>query len=321
MSDSPAPASPAPTDETLTLAFLADLRGGADPHAIAKAILRPSTRAAFDEAHRRYLAGFGASDAPAPPREEPWNHSDPSRPAVWIPGGGPCICPYCKAKRMGAPIPQQLAVSPAQEATPPRCECGHRWADHGAEGCTRFDCPCAAAPTPEASAPRQTFADAPCPRCGGTEFRRVLTWYECVRCYPVEPPPEATAPRYTTTRIDLPVESVNGELRAAPAREASITTDSMHDYCAFCYHAKPCGNAECGAREASTAPGEEDATNLAGLIVMCRDLKGRLVPFGASAEGWDSAIATLQRCASLRATVAALTAERTELQRQLHQQD
>jgi hypothetical protein len=65
-----------------------------------------------------------------------------------------------------------------------------------------------------------------------------------------------------------------------------------------------------GTRDAEGAPDEdEDAATLAGLIVMCRDLKRRLVPFGARAEGWDSAIATLSRCASL---IAAQPAARRE---------
>jgi hypothetical protein len=60
-----------------------------------------------------------------------------------------------------------------------------------------------------------------------------------------------------------------------------------------------------------TAPtGEEadDAANLAGLITMCRDLKARLVPFGASESGWDSAIATLERATAQATALAALRA-------------
>ena len=40
---------------------------------------------------------------------------------------------------------------------------------------------------------------------------------------------------------------------------------------------------------------DEDDQNVVGLIRICEDLKTRLVPYGASAEGWGSAIRTLHR--------------------------
>ena len=40
---------------------------------------------------------------------------------------------------------------------------------------------------------------------------------------------------------------------------------------------------------------DEDDQNVVGLIRICEGLKTRLVPYGASSEGWDSALTTLHR--------------------------
>lgn len=53
---------------------------------------------------------------------------------------------------------------------------------------------------------------------------------------------------------------------------------------------------------------DEDDQNVVGLIRICEDLKTRLVPYGASASGWDSAITTLHRVKRLvRASAAGPT--------------
>ena len=58
---------------------------------------------------------------PHPPMR-PWDHSDPSKPDVWVPGGGPCICAWCVEKR------QKVAATIAKgdlDNLPVMCtECG-----------------------------------------------------------------------------------------------------------------------------------------------------------------------------------------------------
>ena len=70
---------------------------------------------------------------------------------------------------------------------------------------------------------------------------------------------------------------------------------------------------DCVRPAAPTGEEADDAANLAGLITMCRDLKARLVPFGASESGWDSAIATLERATAQATALAALRARVEEI--------
>lgn len=138
---------------------------------------------------------------------------------------------------------------------------------------------------------------------------------------------ECTAPT-----LDEAAEGVGLQRRAAPSEGAAPATPNWDD-CPDCdgfldrlgavtdvleKYSSYTGNpmyqelwkAALGpASPVSTPEQDDDARNLDALVTVCEDLKRRLVPFGASADGWDSAIATLKR-ARLRSLSGAPEAAR-----------